>query len=104
MLVRALRTCVVLRNRPLILAEDIDPEALLGVQVGMGARGVVHADQHQHGVERNGCERIGGHAMNFAVEIHGDNRDPSGEASHSFAEFGVTQAHVVEFLQRDCLH
>jgi len=41
----ALRTRVVLRNRALVLTQNIDAEPLFGMQVGVCARGVVHANQ-----------------------------------------------------------
>src|SRR5579885_2151580 len=46
-LMRSFRTRVVLRDRLLILTENVDPEALLGMHVGVGARAVIDADQHK---------------------------------------------------------
>ena len=92
-LVGTLRTRVVLGNCLLVLAEDIDPEALLGVQMGMGAGAVIHTDQHQHGIERNRRERVGRHAVHLAVEVNGDDRHPGGEGSHRLAEFDWIQGH-----------
>ncbi len=97
-LVRALRTRIVFRNRPLILAQHVHPEALLGVQMSMSPRAVIHAYQHQHGIERDRGERVGGHPVNFTVEIHSDDRDPGGEASHRLAKVCSVQAHVLETL------
>ena len=51
MLMTALRTRIVVRNRPLVLAKHIDAEALLGMKMTMGAGAVVDADQHEHGIE-----------------------------------------------------
>ena len=65
------------------------------MQMGMGARRVIHANQHQHGIERHRGERVGRHAVHFAVEVDGDDRHPGGEASHRFSKFGRIQAHVV---------
>src|SRR5579864_2533078 len=87
MLVTALRTGVVVRNRPLVLAKHIDAEPLLGMEMGMSAGAVIDADQHQHGLERNGRKRISRHAVNLAVEVYGDDRHPGGEGSHGLAEF-----------------
>ncbi len=92
-LVSSLRTRVVLGNCPLIFAEHVDAEAFLGVQVFVGARAVVNADQHQHRVERHRGESVGGHAMNFAAEVHRNDGHPGGEASHRLAEFGRIQCH-----------
>jgi len=50
-LVDPLWTRIVLGNRPLILAENIDTEALLGMQMSMGPGTVVDAYQYQHRIE-----------------------------------------------------
>ena len=49
-LVRALWTRVVLRDSPLVLPEHVDPETFLRVQVVVGTRAVIDANQHQHRV------------------------------------------------------
>src|SRR6266576_3491504 len=103
MFMTALRTGVVVRNCPLVLAKHIDAEALLGMQVGMGAGAVIHADQHQHGIERHGSKRISRHAVNLAVEVYGDDRHPGGEGSHGLAEFGRIQGHFDRNAARDIL-
>jgi len=87
MLMTALRTRIVVRNRPLVLAKHIDAEALLGMKMRMSAGAVIHAHQHQHGIQRNLGKRISRHAVNLAVEVYGDDRHPGGERSHRLAKF-----------------
>src|SRR5208283_2136767 len=94
MLVAAIRTRVVFRNCPLVLAQHIDAEALLGVQMGMGARVLIDAYQHQQWVERYRGKCIGGHAVDFAFQVDRDDGYPGGEAAHGFAEFRRIQSHI----------
>jgi len=91
--VAAIGASVVLGNGLLSFAEHIDAEAFFGVQMGMGPSFMIDADQHQQRIEGNRTESVGGHAMNFAVEIDGDDGDSGGETAHSFAEFGRIQRH-----------
>lgn len=86
-LVASLRTSIVFRDGPLIFTENVNSETLLGMQVGVGPGAVVHANQHEHGIQRNRSEGVGRHAVNFAIEVYGDDRDPGGEGTHAFAEF-----------------
>ena len=83
----AFRARIVLRNRALIFAQDIDAEALLGVQMRVGACAVIDADQNQHGIERNRGKGIRRHPVDLAVEVDGNDCDPGGERSHRLAEF-----------------
>ena len=92
-LVRALRAGVIFRNRPLLVAQHIDPESFLGVQMRVRPRGVIHTHQHQHGVERHRGECIGRHAVHLAIEVHGDDRHPGGEAPHRSSKLGRIQSH-----------
>ena len=77
---------VVFRNRLLIAAQDVDPETLSSFQPSMRASSLIHANQHQHRVQRHRAERIRRHPVNFTVFIHGDDRDAGGETSHGLAK------------------
>ena len=61
--------------------------------MGMGPGGVIDTNQHQQGIDGYRREGIGGHPMNLAIEIHGDDCDSGGETSHRFAELGRIQGH-----------
>ena len=93
-LVGVYRPRIIFGNLPLVLGQNIDPEALLGVHVSVGAGAVVHADQQQQRIERHGGERIGGHAMDFALQIESDDGHARGEASHRFSKFGWAEGHA----------
>ena len=92
-LMGALGPRIVFRNRPLVLCQYIHAETLLGVQMRVSTRTPVHANQHQHGIERNRGERVGGHTVHFILEIHRDNGHASRKASHRLAELGLCDAH-----------
>src|SRR5207302_926349 len=85
---------VIFGNHPLVLRQDVDSEALLGMQMSMGPRTMVDADQQQRRIERHGSEGIGGHAMDFALQVESDDGHSRGKASHRLSEFGWTQAHA----------
>jgi len=85
-LVRPLRTRVILGNRSLVFTEYVDPEPFLGVQMSVGSRGVIHTHQHQHGIERNRGKRVRGHSVDFAIEVNCDDCDACGKGPHRFAE------------------
>ena len=92
-IVRTRRASVVLGNCALGFGEDVHSEALLGVQVGVGTSFLIDADQHQHGVERDRGEGVGGHAVDFAFGVQGDNSDAGGEASEGLAEVCLADTH-----------
>jgi hypothetical protein len=77
----------------LILRQNVDPEALLGMQMRMGPRTVVDANQEQRGIERHGSKGVGGHAMDCALKVESDDGHSRGKAPHRFPEFGWTEAH-----------
>jgi hypothetical protein len=100
--VSALGAGVVVRNRSLTFLKHVDAEALLGVEMGVGACGMIHADQDEHGIERDRGEGVGRHTMNLTMtlafevtlDVDRDDRHPGGETAHSCAEFGSVQTHV----------
>src|SRR5208282_172533 len=105
LLVRTVWPRVIFRNHALVLRQDVDAEAPLGVKMGMGARAVIHAYQQQERSQRHRRKRVGRHAMNLAIEIHGDDGHARGKGSHRSAKFECTEAHAVPgFWWRDCLH
>src|SRR5579862_2563279 len=87
----------ILRNCPLILAEYINPESLLRVQVSVRARRMIHANQHQRRIERHRRKRVGGHTMDttmpFSFQVNGDDGHPGGELPHRSSELGRIQTH-----------
>lgn len=99
-LVGSLRTGIIFGNSPLILTKNIDPKTFLGMKMSMGAGAVVDANQYQHGVERYGGKCVGGHAMDLAIQINGNDRYPGGERPHGFAELALVQAHLWDGCNR----
>lgn len=91
---------VVLGDGPLVVRQDINPKPLLGVHVGVGAGGMIDANQHQEGIKGHGGEGVRGHAVDFAIEIEGHDGDASGEMSHGFAEVGGIQSHIPKERKR----
>lgn len=88
-----LGTGVIFRDPSVVLTQNIDPKTLLGMKMSMRTRRVIHANQYQHGIERDGGEGIGRHPVNLAIQVDGDNGDSSSEAPHCFAKLGRIQAH-----------
>ena len=88
MLMGALGAGIVFGDRALIFTEHIDPKSLFGVKMRVRTRAVIDADQRKHGIERNRRKRVGRHSMDFAIEVDGNDRDPSGKGSHRLAEIG----------------
>jgi len=72
-------------NSPLVRRQHIDPEAFSGVQMGMGSCAVVYAHQQQRWIERDGSECVGSHAMDLAIQVHGDDGHSRGKAPHRFS-------------------
>ena len=80
--------CEIFGNGLLILLEDADAELLFLFEHGEDFRAVVHANQNQHGMERNGSEGISGHAVNLArLALDSDDGDAGGKMAEGFAEF-----------------
>src|ERR1700691_1393124 len=92
-IVVALRPGVVIRDRPLVFAEHVDPEPLSGMQMRMRARVVIHANQHQRWIERYRGKGVGGHTVDAALEVDRDDRHPGGELSHCSSKLRRIQAH-----------
>lgn len=92
-LVRALPPRIILRNRAVLLGENINAKPLLGVQMRVRARAMVHTHQYQHRIERYRGEGVGGHAVDLAVEVDGNNSDPGRESAHRFSKIRWIQAH-----------
>ena len=90
-----------LRDRPLAIRQNIDSKTFSGMQMSMSAGGVVDTNQHQRWIKRNRSERVGGHAVDLAIQIDRDDRHSGGKASHRFSEFGWIEGHFVPgFLLR----
>ena len=88
------RARVILRDCLLVAAEHIHPEPLARVKMSVGARAMIHADQHQRRIERHRCECVRRHAVDFTILVYGNDRDAGREASHRFAEIVSGQVHV----------
>jgi 7,8-didemethyl-8-hydroxy-5-deazariboflavin synthase CofG subunit len=91
--VRAGGAGIVLGNRTLGLRQDVYAEALFGVEVGVGTGVLVNADQHEHGIEGNRGERVGGHAVDFVLGVEGDDGDAGCEAGQGSAKFRRAHTH-----------
>src|ERR1700734_4444266 len=63
------------------------------MQMGMGLGGVADAYQHQKRSEGDRGERVGGHAVDLAVQIYSNNGYTGGKASHRFPVFCRAKAH-----------
>lgn len=87
------RPSIILRYWALIFCQNVNPESLSRMQMGMRACAAIHAHQQKQRIERYGSQRIGGHAVNFAVQVHGDDADSGGESSHRFSEVSLIQTH-----------
>ncbi len=92
------RARVILRDRLLIVAQHVHSKALAGVQMSVRPRPVIDANQNQHRIERDRGESVRRHAMDLAILIDGDDRDPGCETSHRLAEIVCVKAHTKEAL------
>ena len=84
---------VVFRDGLLILRQHIHPKPLLGMQVGMSPRAMVHANQHQRRIERDRGKGIGGHALHLALVIHRDDGYSGRKTPQSIPKFCRRNAH-----------
>ena len=66
--------------------EHVDAEAPLALNLGQRARAVVEADEHEHGVEAQARDRVGGHALGAAGRVDGHDGHAGGEVPHDGAE------------------
>ena len=68
--------------------EHAHAEALFLLQEWKDFRAVVDANKNQRGVERNGREGVGGHALNFpGLALDGDDGHAGGKLAERFAKF-----------------
>ena len=88
------RACVVFRDGLLIVAQHVHSESLAGVQMSVCPRPVINTNQNQHRVERDRGESVRRHAVDFAVLIDCDDRDPGCETPHGLAEIASGKAHT----------
>ena len=72
---------VVFGNDLLVLRQHIHSKTLLGMQVSVGPGAMVHANQNQRRIKRNGTESVGRHAVDFAFVVHGNYGHSSGETA-----------------------
>jgi hypothetical protein len=70
----------------------------------VGTSPMIYTNQHQHWIERHRTKRIRGHTVNFAVLVHGDDRDPGGETSHGLAKIARGETHAAKnpFSKKHC--
>jgi len=81
--------CEIFRDGLLILFQHADTKLFFLLEQRMHVCAVVYANENQHGIERDGSERVGGHAVNFAgFLLDSDDSHASGEMAQCFAEFG----------------
>jgi hypothetical protein len=82
--------CEVFGNGFLPCFEDTDTETFFLFKKMQHFRAMVNADENQHGIERDGREGVGGHAMNLpGLALNGNHGDAGGEMAEGFAEFGL---------------
>lgn len=72
----------------LILFQDADAKLPFLLQQRVHVCAVVDAHKNEHGMKRNGSERVGGHAVNLAgLALDGNDGDAGCEMAQGFAEF-----------------
>jgi hypothetical protein len=77
----------IFRDGLLIVLQDVHAEALLPLHKRQQLRVLVHADQNQQRVQRNGCEGVRSHAVHAAWRaLCGDYRDSGGELAERKAK------------------
>src|SRR2546430_2574808 len=78
----------ILGNSLLSRFEDADAKAFFLLQQGKHLRAVVDTNENQHGIERDGGEGVGSHAVDLAgLAFDGNHGHAGGEMTQSFAEF-----------------
>src|ERR1700728_582615 len=65
------------------------------MQVGMGLSGMADTYEYQERIERDGGERVGGHAVDFALQVDRNNGHTGSKASHRFPVFRCAKAHLM---------
>jgi hypothetical protein len=93
MLMRLGGASVVFRDDLLIASQNVYSKSFAGMEMSMCSRSMIHTNQHQHRIERNGGEGIRRHTVHFAFLIDGNDGDSGCEASHRFAEVIRVKAH-----------
>jgi len=66
------------------------------MQMSVRSCPLIYANQNQHRIERYGTKSIRSHTMNFAVLVHGDDRDAGGETSHCLAKIAWGKTHAAK--------
>src|SRR6266508_4054416 len=74
------------RDCGLVFVEDVDGKDPRLREDVVRVRRFVHADEHERWVEREGCYRVCGHAMQIFTQARRDNGDACGEAAHGSTE------------------
>jgi len=87
-------TRVVFRNDALVLGQHIHSKTFLGMQVSVGAGTMVHANQNQRWIERNGAKGVGRHAVYCAFVVHRNYRHPRRKTAQRIAEFFLSDGHL----------
>ncbi len=88
------RARIVFRNDALIFRQNIHSKPLLGMQMSVGAGALVDADQYQRRIERDGTERVRGHAVHFALVVHCNHRHSGRKAAQGAPEFCLSNGHL----------
>ena len=81
--------CEVFGNSFLTCFEDANAKMFFLFQEWEHFRAVVDANEDEHGIERDGGEGVGGHAVDLpGLALNGNDGDAGGEVAQGFAEFG----------------
>ena len=75
-------------GRLLAGVEDADAEAVGGLDGEQGAGAAVEAGEHQHRLDRERADSVGGRSGRSVGAAGGDDRDPRRQACHGGAEQG----------------
>lgn len=89
-----INACIVFSYCALMFREHIDAEPFLRVKMRVRAGCLVHANQHQHRIQRYRSERICGHALDLILIVDGYDRDAGSEVRHRLAEVVLGEAHA----------
>src|SRR4029077_9340479 len=83
--------------------EDADTETFFLFEKTQHLGALVDANENQHGLERDGGEGVGGHAVDLAgLALNGNDGDAGGEMAEGFAEFGLGERrswHMASFCR-----
>ena len=81
----------------LIAGEYVDGEEAGFEQDVVRVSCLVDADEDEHGVEGEGGDSVGGHAVQVLAVACGDDRDACGEAAHCAAELVFVGGHATRW-------